>query len=190
MAVGIEAPMWCTTNLTIRFLEEGKGAHWWNPAASSATINAINIGVQIFSGLGALIKKGSLRSTTDINQWLSSNQCNILLFEGFVYGQYKIESIQWTQKRRKSHKDKKSISIHDFKPPEEHLWDAFLVASAFWEYHSSSIKLQNNLGNYKSIVQPITYQGDVLSHWHTILRKARIPRNPVSDQDCLILSIQ
>ncbi|WP_185157233.1 hypothetical protein [Paenibacillus anseongense] len=186
VAIGMEAPMWFPTQRQIRFNDEGsQNAHWWNPAASAATISAIGIGVNLFSILRNFLLEHKIEPTTNLDDWFSSNKFEIFLFEGFINGpKYKLESKQWMNKFNKS--------IHDQKPPDEHIWDAFLVATAFWEFFMQRQQLNSSntqKNTQKVIVHSISYNDAVFSHWHNILTKNNILLNPVVHSDCLVLSL-
>lgn len=186
IAIGVEAPMWfpIAPNYGDYRFDEEKGSSWSGQVGSTVSVQGIKRVLNLFD----IIKKENMNisSTTDINHWIS-RKSNLFLFEGFINSRkYKIECARNPAIRDKTKRptNKQTQSLYKSSYKEEHRWDAFLVACAFYGTY-----LNCNLGSsYHAINFKIRYS-NVLSHWHSVMKRHGISIFPSQDQACPILAV-
>ncbi|MCF8564694.1 hypothetical protein LLE49_08030 [Alicyclobacillus tolerans] len=185
VVIGLESPTWfpiSSTGQGIRFPEEvqslppGGNYQWWNPTASSATVNGINIAIHIFRLVRLTLTDKEIKTTNDYRLWSNSTAYRIFIYESFVSGKFKVTCNRWLCK----------TDLH--KRDEGHIWDAFVSACSFWGLYT-----KRNLGKYGvSQLYPTSnlMAGEVVSHVHTVLRSIKIPHYPLSDFASTVLALQ
>jgi hypothetical protein len=163
LAIGIEAPMWQPSPLTIpqnkfslftvRFDAEKRhgnvGYEWYQNSGAGALARALSTGRLVLSSLGSALD-GLTFSTHD-------RSVDIFLYEGFAAGRWKILT-----------------------EGSSHVADAFTTATAFHiarNQEGKSLTMLHKEGSAK---------GDVLSHWQTILNSIGLDGSNC-DKDCLVV---
>ena len=159
VAVGMDAPMWQPAPTVLpngsfslyqeRIPQERPSYFWYLQSGASATVRALPGGRLLFHGL----KRQGLIPTCST----SNDDSDILLYEGFVAGDYKV-----------------------LQDGDSHANDAVLMAIGF---HDSCDDVRTAL----STLHPCGAFGqDVLSHWATIVADADLP-NASCKSDCCIV---
>ncbi|MDQ1912521.1 hypothetical protein RAC89_19185 [Paenibacillus sp. GD4] len=191
IAIGVESPMWFPISpkgRDYRFDEE-RNSSWSGQTGSTASVQGMKRALNLFNILRTTVADvGNLSSTTDFNHWYTGKS-NIFLFEGFVTGKHKICCLKNPAVRDKTRRPL-NPKLKPYTTPykEEHRWDAFLVASAFYGTFFNC-----NLGSYQGIQFQLsrykTNYLDVLSQWHSIMNRLGISIFPFLDEPCNVVAV-
>ncbi|MFD1884209.1 hypothetical protein [Paenibacillus wenxiniae] len=195
VAIGVEAPMWFPISPLkndYRFKEERQSS-WSGQIGSTVSVQGIKIILNLFDLLRKT-KNITFSTTTEYTHWTKKSEEKIIfLFEGFISGvNYKIPCTNNSAIRKlplrpiNPKTSKKYSTVYE----EEHRWDAFLVACAFYGYYLNANLGKDRTGRTYKATKFSSLHLNVFSHWHSIMRRFNIFITPISDCACPILAIE
>lgn len=179
VAIGMEAPMWFPifsaaavqsasfALFSTRFAQE-QGLGWWMQSGAAAKVKAMSIGYTVLSYIcNNAPQTQNTALSLDISHWQAGG---ILLYEGFVGGNYKLSD------------------------DNDDIFDAFTSAAAFWGLHgggtpvSCTAKAPPRLPLRFHAAQ--TQPSDVLSVWEAIVNRSGLTSSQNVALDCEVVGFQ